>query len=386
MLRHVRIHLLREGDLLPSQPRWQKELGCGTVPFNAAMRLLEAQGVVRRRKKMGTRLLRTAPRQPVPWTIALCTTLASEHRGGLASAVLSQYLHARLQAAGCQVRTYSGVGQSRLHHELAEFGLFADDLERGKIDGALFACRLMTCEHQRLARNGVVECGIHAARSADAPAESGLAIDQGPMIEQAVELMANRNRRRIALVMPGAPWIPEQSYFESVFRQAMARFPQCTGFELKIWGHVRGGMDLGEKILAMPPQDRPDALICTQDDYVALGIAHAIHRETSYRPAIATLTNRQSPLPFPLPVYRFELDLTEVAEKSVRFLLDRLHAPAAPAPCQRLTPRLNESEPSELPHFMMNWGRNVMHQQLQNKDGGQAFNNVVQGVNIAAAE
>jgi DNA-binding LacI/PurR family transcriptional regulator len=384
MLRHVRVHSLREGDLLPSQPLWQKELGCGTVPFNDAMRLLEAQGVVQRRKKMGTRLLRTAPRQPVPWTIALCTTLASEQRGGLASAVLSQYLHARLQAAGCQVRTYNGLGQPRLHHELSEFGPFNNDLEQGKIDGALFTCRLMTCEHDRLRQHGVAECGIHPARSADVCEESGLVIDQGPMIQQAVELLGNQKRRRIALVMPGAPWIPEQPYFESVFRQAMANHPQSTGLELKIWGHVRGGMDLGEQLLAMPPQNRPDALICTQDDYVTLGLAHAIHPDPLYRPSIATLTNRQSPLPFPLPVYRFELDLMEAAEKSVQFLMDRLHAPAAPAPCQRLTPRLNEPEASELPHFMMNWGRNVLRRESANNGPDDTYN-LLEGAPIVAA-
>ncbi len=362
MLQHIRIHRLREGDLLPSQPLWQKELGCGTVPFNEAMRLLEARGVVERRKKIGTRLLRTAPPQPVPWTIGLCITLVSEHRGGLAWAVLSQYLQNHLQAAGCQVRLYHSEGRSRLHHELSEFSGLEADLEAGVIDGAVFTARLMTCEQERLARRGVVPCGILPAGGPEPSAATGLIVDQGPMIQQAVDLLVGRGSRRLALILPGQPWIPESPYFQTTFRAALAHHPQAAGLELETWGHVRGGMDLGQRLLRMPADERPDALIGTHDDYVALGLAHAIHSDGAYRPAIATLTNRQSPLPFPLPVYRFELDLMEIAARTVQCLLDRLHAPGRPRRPERLAPRLNESAASELPQFMMNWGRSVVQQ------------------------
>jgi DNA-binding LacI/PurR family transcriptional regulator len=181
-----------------------------------------------------------------------------------------------------------------------------------------------------------------------------------------------QGRRRIALVMPGRPWIPEKAYFESTFREAVERFPQSVGMEFTIGAHVHSGMAMGEKLLAMRPEDRPDALICTLDDYVALGIAHAIQPEQAYRPGIATLTNRQSPLPFPLPVYRFELDLMEMAKQSVAFLLEGLHEPNRTKSSRRLIPRLNEEEASELPRAMMNWGRNLMRHSTISDDGNNS--------------
>jgi DNA-binding LacI/PurR family transcriptional regulator len=357
ILRYVRIHRIGKGEFLPAQPQFQKELGCGTIPFNKAMRMLEAQGVVERRKKYGTRLLRGAPAERVPWTIALCGAPVSERYGGLSASVWRQYMHTLLQQAGCQVRLYDGIHRPRLHHELSEFGAFVEDMEGGEIDGAIVPARLMTCEYERLMINGVVECTVRSACSAE---ESGLVMDQGPMIRQGVELFAGEGRERIAMVMPGAPWIPEKPYFEKTFREAMGHFPQSTGLEFKVGGKVGGGMEMGERLLAMRPEDRPDALICLQDDYVTLGIAHVLHLDPGYRPGIVTITNRQSPLPFPLPVYRFELDLMDAARQAVDYLLAGLHAPDQKRPAQRIVPRLNEAEASELPQFMVGWGRHAV--------------------------
>jgi DNA-binding LacI/PurR family transcriptional regulator len=369
ILRHVRIHQLREGDLLPSHPLWRKELGCGSIPFSDAMRLLESQGVIERRKKAGTRLLRGAPSEPVPWSIGLCHQGISPEHGGVLHAVLAQQIHVRLQAAGCQVRIYHNRKGHRLHHYLDEFDPLLTDVEAGKLDGLLIGMRLATVEFKRLGEHGVTVCPtLHGPPSARQGQHTGVRVDEGPMIRQAATLLNGLGCRRIALIVAGAPWVREEGYLRKVFHQAIEAVG-AEGMDIKGWNSVAGGVEIARVLLDMRPEDRPDGLICTQNDYVTLGITHALRENGSYRPRIASFANRHVPLPFLLPVFRFELDVAELAQKKVDLLLKLLQSPGHAQADEVVIPRLSESEAALVPACLLKTPASLPEPKISRVDG-----------------
>jgi DNA-binding LacI/PurR family transcriptional regulator len=342
VLRHIRQHRLGKGDRLPPQSQWLRALNCGTVPFNNAMRLLESHGVLQRRPT-GTTLLRSAPDRPIQWSVGVCMpklpTLSASYPA------LFQFLQMHLQEAGARLYPYylNRKMPVKDFHRLADFDALADDAESGKLDGLLNLLHLTQEDRLLLGNWGVPHCKLVEL---DIRA-SGVAIDLPAMIRQATQLLKDRECRRIALlgginhswreVFGGTLW--------DAFEKTLDPIPPL---EFYSYGYARAGQEVARRLLDLPPEERPDGLVCVWDDYFALGLTEVLREDSSYRPAIAAFTSRQAALPFFLPVYRYELDLEEVAQKGVRLLLDRLQSPREVDPRARVIPCLNEPEPATL--------------------------------------
>jgi DNA-binding LacI/PurR family transcriptional regulator len=350
MLRHVRMHRLEVGTILPPQPQWQQELGCGTTTFNKAMRMLEAHGVVRRRRSAGTTLLRTAPDRRIQWSVGVCMPKLPT-----VSAVyptLLQFLLLHLQEAGCQLHIYRFNRSTplRYYNRLDDFDSLKEDVEAGRLDGLLNISRLGTRDHAHLKRLGVVSCQL-IAHHRDEP---GVATDTPEMIRQAVTLLHDKGCRKIALAYPDSDACHE-SYGDAhqhAFAQAMAELRQPP-LEFPGPEFAAGGQSVARQLLQLPPNQRPDALVCIRDDHFALGLTQVLRQDPAYRPAITSQASHQAPLPFFLPVYRFEIDLEEVAKKGVHLLVEQLQSPRQTPTRVYVTSRLNEPQAMELPAKMM---------------------------------
>jgi DNA-binding LacI/PurR family transcriptional regulator len=347
VLRHIRQHRLGQGDRLPPQSQWLRTLNCGTVPFNSAMRLLETHGVLERRPT-GTTLLRPAPKRPIQWSVGVCMprlpTLSASYPA------LLQYLLLHLQKDGCQARLYHFNSPARItdYSRLSDFENLSPDVKAGTLDGLMSIPRLAPGERRRLREQGVTDCQLMELD----PRGQGVVIDLPTMIQDSVCLLRGRGCHRIAAVGGiNHTWreVAGGTLWEA-FTQAVAPLPPLEFYE---YGCASAGQIVARRLLDMPPQERPDALVCFWDEYFILGMTEALEQDVSYRPAIATLTNRQSPLPFFLPVYRYEIDLNEVAQKGVKLLMDQLSSPQEAPDRIRVVPRLNETPAAKLSDRML---------------------------------
>ncbi|MCF7837791.1 MAG: hypothetical protein K9N49_04105, partial [Candidatus Marinimicrobia bacterium] len=110
--------------------------------------------------------------------------------------------------------------------------------------------------------------------------------------------------------------------------------------------YLAAGRVIARDLLEQAPARRPEGLIVL-DDFVAAGLMAVLREADGYRPRMVVLTHVQNPREYPLPVFRFELDIAELAQRGVAVLLERLRNPGLPDRLDRVAPRLTPPDEAD---------------------------------------
>lgn len=317
IIRYIHAQHIEAGDRLPTHSQLQKELGVGNDVLSEAMSALVTDGVLVRRRRVGTILCDLSKAAQMVWSVGLTQ---HEHQGFGFAGILDYHLRKLLVQRGCCDRTFfRPVPPRDRPHYLDDFHGLAEAVQGGMIDAVITAEDLQTDER-------VLVCHL----SANKDSVLGCRLDENAFLHLACGSLALRGCKRLAWART-APVGPYSQKRESESRQCLTQLRR-EGLHVDVIEYKRhsieGGREIAEQCMAMSPKDRPDGLIL-MDDYVVMGLTDRLKDQKKYQPHIAGLTNRQAPLLFSLPVIRFEQDIEVLARTTVDLVMGQLMDPAS---------------------------------------------------------
>jgi len=326
ILRMIREMGATEGVRLPVQSELTARLKVCAATLDAAMKWLIADGVVTRKQRSGTFVVRPYPihaKRPI-WRAGLVMPPITRSYFG---AIITHYLHKHINAFGISDRVYmlsptAEHSAEVLQRSASAFTGLDDDIEAGLLDIIATSTRLVTSK--------VPICGVVSWERT----EFGVGIGYAQFVREAANALVRKGCRNILYVLP---YDPVEWHFPSQQAALAQMGAELAARGLKFRATVRtasegGGFVLerrfAEDLLLLPDAERPDGLII-QDDVTAQAIASMLVT-TDYRPALAVQTNLQMPVPFALPTLPFAIDLEKIARCAAELMVERLLDPSSP--------------------------------------------------------
>jgi|GEM_PF-2055321 len=335
---------LSPGDRIDDQPALRERLGFSNDTLSPAMKALEEMGVIRRQRGVGTTLLDREAASTQLWSIAIPAYVMSCYAGSMFFPCLTHALHLRLREEGFNCTLHPIPKQDpTLGINLNVLKNVVGDGRTQEIDG-IISPQTLECgafewaPENGIAISGVLEQGVQG---------HGVGIDELSMITHATAVLAGQGHRKIALVghIDNKPSRVLLRAHEAV----RDSFPDNVSDKILGGGFGLGaGQRVAQKLLNMPAEERPDGLVLV-DDIVAMGLANELVTSSGYRPSMAVQTIVQAPVPFALPVFRFEVDLIELARLAVETLRVKLYNPATPDSVRLVRPVFAGLTPTRLP-------------------------------------
>lgn len=315
IIRYIHAQHLEPGDRLPTHAQLQKELGMGNDILSEAMAAMVSDGVLVRRRRVGTVLCDLNKAAQMVWSVGL--TQHEQHGAGFAG-ILDYHLRKLLVQRGCCDRTFfRPVAPRDRPHYLEDFHGLAEAVQGGMIDAVITAEDLQTDE-------SVLVCHL----SSHNDSKLGCRLDEDAFLQLACGSLVLRGCKRLAWART-RPVGPYGQKRENESRQAMNHLKreglQVSVIEFNRSG-IHGGRQIADECLSMKAKDRPDGLIL-MDDYVAMGLTDQLKDQAEYRPHVACLTSKQAQLLFSLPVIRLELDIEVLAKYAVDLVMTNLLDP-----------------------------------------------------------
>lgn len=351
VLTYIRQNEIGIGGKLPAQSQMVEELGVGSNVLQSAMKKLEAQGVIKRKPRVGTVVNENKTTQPIDWQVGIfIPSIHGQHTPYYA--VFLELVLTRLIQYGCCYQIYNFDQFPQSHRELKKVNKqMASDLTNNILD-ALVVPSLSEqwlvnyCEKIKLPLATVADHRLVKTKHNNFLIGSD--IQQDEMIQQAVTLLATHPCKNICLISDDGPSHMLGGQWEA-FVNCIASH-SIQGMEMHM-GHglILAGRKIGQALLKMPHHARPDGLIITNDDHICLGLTDVLNQQSDYRPQITVYGCQQAPLAFALPVYRFEYNIDEMVQATVNKLLARLQGRYFSPPPKPFIPKLNPAGPSALP-------------------------------------
>jgi hypothetical protein len=331
--RYIHRQQLSVGDTLPPQRELRHTLGFSNNTLDPAMEFLVDLGVFARRPRNGTVIRDLAPLQRLTWTIGVATIDLPVRGVGASIAWVLHAIQHQIARRHSTCHVYFRDEHPRWPHRLADFPGLEEGVEAGAIDGLIVPAKM---DAAAIARAGIpaVEIGLMTSAMPFA-----ILADYPGMIAEATARLLEAKARRIALVS----WRFDSGAFEEMLRQA-AGGNGATGVATEViesLPSLAAGTEVARALLQRPASRRPDALIFT-DDFTAVGAVQTLAAQPDYRPGLATMANKQLPQPWALPVVRFDLDLDEVAERTVGLLAETMLNPELPPRQEKVRAKLAE--------------------------------------------
>ncbi|MCF7847765.1 MAG: GntR family transcriptional regulator [Kiritimatiellales bacterium] len=310
---------LGAGAALPSHEVLRERLRVGNDTLSQAMQLLAADGVVKTARRIRTVVADPARASIRLWTVAL----ALPPEISAFTSLLHSCLRQSLNQHNCADLTFMRPPERRWviqdSHPAADYIGLDQAAASGEID-AIVAMDRVICRH------------VPVCRITHHDNDFGVLLDNDAMIADALGVLRRRGSNRPLIIatgekprgreIPQLPFVMEEDGPEGRWLRIYKR-PEA-----------RQGILLADWLLNLPSAERPDGIVCT-DDHVTLGLTAALLRHPAFRVPITTCSNRQIPLPFLLPVIRYEIDVVEVASLTVRLLVDTLLAGSPATGCIR---------------------------------------------------
>ena len=327
VVQFIHSNRLDRGSRLPVQQELRHTLGLTNDALTRAMRLLCDQGVLDRKSKAGTRVVDRAAIPPLPWRLGVANVAAPEIGPLSVFSMLSHHVQIECARRGWSTQTYYRFSRADGHPSFEEFGDLRAHLDAGQLDGLFLLTTVKPEQWSEPVADGVPLC--HALFWDEAPC--GVVLDRRAMAESAVAHLVEAGCRRIAAVVATEADAANARLREGLARGLAAAGPGLQGGQVIVGDiGVPGGQAAAAKWLEMPDDIRPDGIIVF-DDYIALGLAEALReragRARSEPPTIVTTSHRQMPLAYHLPVIRLEIDLHDIAAKTVAMMAKRLLRP-----------------------------------------------------------
>lgn len=335
LIREINRRGLGPGGMLPSQAELRRQLRYSNDTLTEAMRILKDQGVLMRKRHVGT-VITDPDRLPRGlFTIGLATPRFDDAHVGATSAVLTGLIQSRLSQFGCHSRVYPHRRSMFLKEKrdpVNGFDGLAEDVNAGLVDAVItpYAIDADVCWHW-------FERGLLIAQTAMAAAgPASVCVDMQHDVKQALEMLNRVGVRRPALVVNGGIPLDERHRILELIQKFTTRFRGASHQAVYVaqTRSLIGGQEVADQLLRTPARDRPDGLIIL-DDYQAIGLATAMVEMEDYRPEIVVNTARENPLAYALPVMRLQASVAERAEAIMDMTLAVLRNPSI-APQRRI--------------------------------------------------
>lgn len=302
------------GQKMPPETQLAERFGVSVLTVREAMGCLVAEGLIVRKRRAGTTVLRRPARR---YVAILCdndlTHPGSSYYFARILFVLWQYF----EDHGVLSRTYIGRESAWLppEYDKPPCGEFYDDLEQGRICGVVpitVAPRFMKRMQDEVARAGVPMAGYN----------HGL-VNYDRLIREGVQRLVDAGRRRLALISCYSP-NDAVSFRDELSRHGLEARPEWIRNELSP-GSVGAGWELFMSLWTAA-KEKPDGLIIT-DDVVYGDAAKAILAVRAPVPddlSVISLSNRGSGMVCPFPTGLLETDTDMVALIRGRQMLELL--------------------------------------------------------------
>jgi hypothetical protein len=331
--RYICQHGLGVGDTPPPQSELRRDFGFSNCSLSPAMQVLVDMGLITRSNGSGTVIRDLAPLNRLTWTFGVATVDEPSRGPGAAIAWILHAMQRQIARRHSTCHVYFRDVNPRWPHRLADFPGLAEDVEAGAIDGLIVPPEM---DAAAIAGAGIpaVETGFMTSAIPFA-----VLVDYPAMIAEAAASLLNGNVRRIALVGHD---VRSGSIEEIVRQTAGGSGKNSVATEtITLYPGLEAGAAVARALFQRPAAKRPDALIFA-DDFAAAGAAQTLAAQPDYRPRLATMANKQLPQSWALPVMRFELDLDEVAERTVCLLGEAMLNPDLPPRQERVRAKLAE--------------------------------------------
>ncbi len=338
IVRYIHRTGLSAGSRIEVNASLLRELRVSDRKLQRAMKGMVEAGVLIRRRRLGTVVRDPNAAVPQLWKVAVAVNMQSGSGQLPFEAVLSERMRVELALHQCSEVTYVQLPEHQAPSEARQnrwlrFPGLREAVGSGQVDAVLTPCRL---------DGDATHLACHVGTWEDA--SWGVVIDDVTFIETAYRALRQQAGQRFALVRYSMP--------SSGRRRGADRFLQLLQSDnvqstqppiLSADNDVHNGALLGERLLALPPQQRPDSLII-QDDLVAASLLCRVAQSPSYRPRVAVQVNAQLSQIYPLPVTRVAIDVCELARMGIETLLDGLRNPNHICRLRRYYPYLEEKE------------------------------------------
>lgn len=308
LIKYILKNGLAEGDPLPPHELLRKELKVGNDTLSQAIQLLTYDGVLKTVRRVNTVVADPSKASIHLWTVAL----AMPPEISAFSSLLQAYLHQSLSRNGCADRTYVRPHESQWiiedEHPASDFTGLEQAAASGEVDAIISRDKLI-CKY------------VPVCRVSHHDVVFGITYETMDVVKDSQEVLARRGVARPLIVMVGEKQtslpIPRLPF------ACMETKNDADWLRISKQPEARQGLMIAEYLLSLPSKQRPSGIICS-DDHVTLGISAGLIKDPAYRPLMTSLSNRQLPLPFLLPVIRYEMDIEALAEKTIEVLTQGL--------------------------------------------------------------
>ncbi len=330
LLRYFRSRKIGAGGQVPTQVQFRQALGFSNDTLTRAMKWLVADGVIERRKGKGTVVLDLTKARLNAHTVALAAVAHNTLHHVSFDSQLFYALDSHIrQTLGAQVQimVHRIDKHAKAVWPLHTFTGLEARVVQGEIDAVICSVATDPEAVDQLTAMGVPWLYVGSWEKA----QTGVVIDQKPMMHQACEMLCQRGCERISVVVRDMKKTKSLFGYQpwKAYQQALAVYGFKTQPLLETDDiSLEAGRQLGHQILQLPPDQRPQGLVIL-NDILASGLTDVLRDQVSYRPEIAVQANVSSMLIFGLPVIRFDVDVDLLAQQTVGLLRQKCMNPDA---------------------------------------------------------
>lgn len=323
IVRYIWDHSLSAGDKLPSCQVLGEVLGLSSATVFRAVKQMQDQGILECRDKVGVFVKDARTPGRASYNIAI---LAEFNRDGRFVTALSCKVQQVLEQNGARGVLSScpipvGINSANLDVLSATVGL-REGIEQGNIHGILTEVAMSRENWDWLRAHKIPCCYLGGFTYLDAP--MAVTIDLKQMLEVSFERVAE-----LGLKHP-AYFLPEFGTEKQIMKAALHRAEAFSAFDRKKDCFRKLGQnnyrEMCLELLSRKPKDRPDALICPDDEYAQKIYGFLIRENgTEYLPHPIVL-GRADVLRefFPTEVDFLEYDISKIANEGVHLVLNSL--------------------------------------------------------------
>lgn len=335
IVQYIHKHQLAAGQAIPPQQELRLGMKLTNDALTRAMALLCKQGALERKTRLGTRVVDITQACHIRWTLGLAN-IAAPQIGPLSTfTTLSHHVQVAAARRNWNVQTFYRFNQTQEIPKLNEFGELENQLtdrtgERA-IDGLVLLTPLERTQWANLVESDIPL--MHGPFWEQAPC--GVVTDQRSLTSQAVQLLAQARCTKFGVVVGYDNPKAFDRHAQGLAHGLAQLQPRPVQSQTLSHGSsIEGGQNIARDLLQMSTDKRPDALIVL-DDYIALGVTQVLATTPDsngklYHPKLAVQTNREVLQNYHLPVHRFEVNLSDIANRLVEGMHERMLNPSTP--------------------------------------------------------
>ena len=309
LITYIHDNGLAAGDRLPAYAQLRSAFGFGSQTIAAAVDSLCSLGVLEVRDKVGLFVADPHAGNLTGRTVAVVVRNLS---GSAYAATLAGFIQKALNDNNCRCLTFFQSSDPALspYPELNEFPGLEQAVFEHRCDGIISLCQFSQQTINTLEKSGIACCFIGDDDHETMPL--------GVVIEVKRFLLDAEN----ALKLAGCSSIIQLCASEEQLLLRSSQLPAMVG------SSYSGGAEIAGKLLAMPPEQRPDGIISDDDTIVSGLLAGLISGQlpnVTYLPRIAAIIHRELGEVYPSDrMILFQQEIEKYAAMSVDLLLEVL--------------------------------------------------------------